>query len=131
MDTGTESNPGSESTFTILPNGEGWVAVVMRAVHGVFPRKTADILAHLTGRDPRTAKNWRSTKRGMTADDLIALLRDNAAGPVVRNAILAGAEWHETERAMLDLIEAQQKFEAARADVQRRQEAQRLKHPRK
>lgn len=93
----------------------------MRAVHAV----KIDIIATLTGRDPRTVKYWRKRLRGMSATDLTTLLRDRHYGPAIRDALLAGVDWHEAERAMIRVAESQEIVRQERAELYRRQKLQR------
>lgn len=119
----TLANAGGETSFTQQGNSFHPIAAVMQAMHGT----KNSVIATLTGRDPRTVKYWKTKLKGMKAEQLIALLRDRHLGPAVRDALLAGVDWHETERAMLRVIQAELQARQQRADLRRHQQDQRRK----
>lgn len=112
------ANFASDALITKSGSTDHPIAAAMRALHGLFRQKApAEIAARARVSDPRVSKYWLARTRDPSADALVNLLRSDA-GPAVRDALLAGVDWHERERALLRVIEAEERAAEYRKQAQ-------------
>jgi transcriptional regulator with XRE-family HTH domain len=96
------------------PRGRS-ISPAMRVARGLWPSKTANELAGLTGASVRTAERWLAGERTLSAGALSALLRSEY-GLDFLAAVMADAQprWWQRIQAYFAAIDAQRLQRAAR-----------------